>query len=68
MEGISVMAKFRVRPDLLGPVASLSERIKGKRLTKAAEGALEQLAIVKKNAAKAAKAPKAAEGALDSQD
>lgn len=53
MEGVSVMAKFRVRPDLLGPVATLTERARGKRLTKAAEGALEQLAIVKKNAAKA---------------
>ena len=68
MEGVSVMAKFRVRPDLLGPVATLTVRTKGKRMTKAAEGALEQLAIVQKNAAKVAKAAKAPRQNKDNQD
>jgi glucitol operon activator protein len=68
MEGISVMAKFRVRPDLLGPVVTLTERTKGKRLTKAAEGALEQLAIVKANLARAAKAAKTTPAPQDSLD
>lgn len=51
MVGRSVLAKFRVRPELLGSSRSVVERATGKSMTKAIQGCLEQAEIVRRKKA-----------------
>ncbi|TFD61471.1 transcriptional regulator [Cryobacterium suzukii] len=53
MVGRSVLAKFRVRAELLGSSLSVVERATGKSMKKAVQGCLEQAEIVRRKGARA---------------
>lgn len=54
MVGTSVLARFRERPELLGPISSAADRASEKRLAQAIQSALEQYKTTAARGARAA--------------